>query len=124
MARLDALPDDAFWRHFLVRGGAARFLRRLAAARPFGDEATLFERAESIALAMPEDEQIELIDAHPRLGAPPASVSALSHREQGYDRETTESIAELARLNEAYESVRVPLLRVRQRPVAARCPSA
>jgi len=34
---------------------------------------------------MPEDEQIELIDAHPRLGAPPASVSALSHREQGYD---------------------------------------
>jgi 2-oxo-4-hydroxy-4-carboxy-5-ureidoimidazoline decarboxylase len=44
-----------------------------------------------------------LIDAHPRLGAPPASVSALSHREQGYDRETTEAIAELARLNAAYE---------------------
>jgi len=104
VARLDALPEDAFtaaaapWFE-----GAPRFLRRLAAARPFGDEATLFGRAEVIALAMPEDEQLELIDAHPRLGAPPASVSALSHREQGYDRETTEAIAELARLNAAYE---------------------
>jgi 2-oxo-4-hydroxy-4-carboxy-5-ureidoimidazoline decarboxylase len=103
--RLDALPEDAFcgatapWFE-----GASRFLRRLAAARPFGDEETLFARAASIALAMPEDEQVELIDAHPRLGAPPASVSALSHREQGYDRETTEAIAELARLNEAYET--------------------
>ena len=44
-------------------------------------------RARPIAHAMPVDEQIELIDAHPRLGAPPASVSALSFAEQGYDRE-------------------------------------
>ena len=101
---LDALPEDAFraatapWFE-----GAPRFLGRLAAARPFGDEATLFARAEAIALAMPEEEQLELIDAHPRLGAPPASVSALSHREQGYDRETTEAMAALASLNEAYE---------------------
>jgi 2-oxo-4-hydroxy-4-carboxy--5-ureidoimidazoline (OHCU) decarboxylase len=104
VARLDSLPEDAFvaatapWFE-----GAPRFLRRLAAARPFGDESTLFGRAEAIALAMPEDEQVELIDAHPRLGAPPASVSALSHREQGYDRETTEAMAALASLNVAYE---------------------
>ena len=84
--------------------GAPRFLARLAAARPFGDEETLFRRAGAIALAMPEDEQIELIDAHPRLGAPPASVSGLSHREQGYDRETTDAIAELDRLNRKYEA--------------------
>jgi 2-oxo-4-hydroxy-4-carboxy--5-ureidoimidazoline (OHCU) decarboxylase len=84
--------------------GAPRFLARLAAARPFGDEETLFGRAGAIALAMPEVEQIELIDAHPRLGAPPASVSALSHREQGYDRETTEAIADLERLNREYEA--------------------
>ena len=64
----------------------------------------MFERAEAIALAMPEDEQIELIDAHPRLGAPPASVSAMSFREQGYDRDTTEAIADLDRLNPAYEA--------------------
>jgi 2-oxo-4-hydroxy-4-carboxy-5-ureidoimidazoline decarboxylase len=52
---------------------------------------------------MPEPEQIELIDAHPRLGAPPGSVSAASHREQGYDRDTVDAIAELDRLNRLYE---------------------
>jgi 2-oxo-4-hydroxy-4-carboxy-5-ureidoimidazoline decarboxylase len=105
VADLDALPADEFvavaapWFE-----GAPRFLARLAAARPFGDESTLFARAAAIASAMPEDEQIELIDAHPRLGAPPASVSAASFREQGYDRETTAAIADLARLNTAYEA--------------------
>jgi 2-oxo-4-hydroxy-4-carboxy-5-ureidoimidazoline decarboxylase len=28
----------------------------------------------------------------------------MSHHEQGYDRETTDAIADLARLNEAYEA--------------------
>jgi 2-oxo-4-hydroxy-4-carboxy-5-ureidoimidazoline decarboxylase len=83
--------------------GAPRFLGRLAAARPFGDESTLFARAGEIAEAMPEAEQLELIDAHPRLGAPPASVSAASFREQGYDRDTADAIAELERLNRVYE---------------------
>jgi 2-oxo-4-hydroxy-4-carboxy--5-ureidoimidazoline (OHCU) decarboxylase len=105
VAALDALPDDAFvaaaspWFE-----GAPRFLARLAAARPYGDAPTLFGRAETIALAMPEEEQLELIDAHPRLGAPPRSVSADSFREQGYDRETTEAIEELGRLNAEYEA--------------------
>jgi len=105
VARLDSLPPAAFaaavapWFE-----GAPRFLARLAAARPFGDEPTLFGRAVAIALAMPEAEQIELIDAHPRLGAAPATVSAASHREQGYDRDTTEAIAELGRLNDEYEA--------------------
>jgi 2-oxo-4-hydroxy-4-carboxy-5-ureidoimidazoline decarboxylase len=102
---LDDLPETAFiaavapWFE-----GAPRFLARLAAARPFRDEATFFARADEIAAAMPEDEQLQLIDAHPRLGAPPASVSAASFREQGYDRETTAAIADLERLNAAYEA--------------------
>ena len=104
VARLDAMSD---WEFEMAVApwfeGAPRFLARLTEARPFGDEETLFGRAEAIALAMPMDEQIELIDAHPRLGAPPATVSASSHREQGYDRDTTEAIAELAHLNEVYE---------------------
>lgn len=105
VARLDSLPPAEFeaavapWFE-----GAPRFLARLSAARPFGDEPTLFGRAAAIALAMPEAEQIELIDAHPRLGAPPATVSAASHREQGYDRDTSEAMAELARLNTEYEA--------------------
>jgi 2-oxo-4-hydroxy-4-carboxy--5-ureidoimidazoline (OHCU) decarboxylase len=86
--------------------GAPRFLARLAAAQPFADADALFQRAREIAHAMPEVEQIELIDAHPRLGAPPASVSSHSFVEQGYDRTVPAPIdvaAELEHLNEAYE---------------------
>lgn len=95
--------------------GAPRFLGRLAVARPFGTLEGLFESARRIAHAMPIAEQLELIDAHPRLGAPPASVSAMSFVEQGYDQEAADRAAheaeserarvaaELDRLNTAYE---------------------
>jgi 2-oxo-4-hydroxy-4-carboxy-5-ureidoimidazoline decarboxylase len=105
--------------------GAPRFLARLVAARPFGDPETLFARARELAHAMPEPDQVELIDAHPRLGAAPRTVSALSFREQGYGRDADEAASdaetappvedaaveaehervaeELARLNDAYE---------------------
>ena len=57
---------------------------------------------------MPEEEQIALLDAHPRIGADPAAVSDLSHGEQGYDDDPPEAQAwvadELAALNEAYEA--------------------
>jgi 2-oxo-4-hydroxy-4-carboxy--5-ureidoimidazoline (OHCU) decarboxylase len=93
--------------------GAPRFLARLCAARPFGDQTRFFATARAIARSMPEIEQIELLDAHPRLGAAPGSVSALSFVEQGYDRERAAVAAdqeqrrvsaELDRLNEAYEA--------------------
>ena len=101
---LDAAPEPAFVAAVApLFEGAPRFLARLAAARPFGSAEVLFSRAEEIARSMPEEEQVELIDAHPRLGAPPASVSAMSHREQGYDRDTTEAMSALERLNDEYE---------------------
>ncbi len=96
--------------------GARRFLGRLAMARPFGSLEEFYAGARRIAHAMPVEEQLELIDAHPRLGAPPASVSALSFVEQGYDAEAAASQAhaaeldrgrvagELDALNEAYEA--------------------
>ena len=114
---LDALDDDAFVDAVgSLFEGAPRFLARLAAARPFGSLDELFARAKAIALSMPEAEQVELLDAHPRLGAPPATVSAASFREQGYDRDAAAAIAaeidaerarvadELERLNAAYEA--------------------
>ncbi len=105
IAPLDALPEAEFVASVSpLFEGAPRFVARLAAARPFATSDAMFDRAREIALAMPEVEQIELLDAHPRLGAPPASVSALSYREQGYDRETTEAIADLDRLNRDYEA--------------------
>lgn len=87
--------------------GAPAFLRRLVEAGPFADEAAMFAAARAIAHAMPEAEQIELIDAHPRLGAPPGTVSAMSYVEQGYDRGAAaprDVAAELERLNDAYEA--------------------
>ena len=83
--------------------GAPHFLERLAAERPFKSYADLWPRALAVARAMPEADQVELVDAHPRLGAPPASVSALSFHEQGYDRAEAE-VADLDRLNAAYEA--------------------
>jgi 2-oxo-4-hydroxy-4-carboxy-5-ureidoimidazoline decarboxylase len=114
---LDALPAA----QFVATVGplfehAPGFLYRLAAARPFGSWVRMFERAREIAHAMPEELQVELVDAHPRLGAPPASVSAMSFREQGYDveaaanlaveaaRERERVAAELNRLNHEYEA--------------------
>jgi 2-oxo-4-hydroxy-4-carboxy-5-ureidoimidazoline decarboxylase len=84
--------------------GAPRFLARLAGSRPFESAGAMFERAREIAHSMLEDEQVELIDAHPRLGAPPGSVSALSFREQGYERGPLDLAVELERLNDAYEA--------------------
>jgi 2-oxo-4-hydroxy-4-carboxy--5-ureidoimidazoline (OHCU) decarboxylase len=83
---------------------APRFVERLA-AEPIESWTGLLDRAERIALTMPEDEQVELLDAHPRIGADPAGVSAMSFREQGYDRDpgTAELQARLDGLNDEYE---------------------
>ncbi len=105
-------PDRAFVEVMApLFEGAPRFLARLAAARPFPSDEALFAAARAIVHAMPEADQLELLDAHPRLGAPPGSVSALSHAEQGYDRpeeaaetERRRVAAELDRLNWAYET--------------------
>jgi 2-oxo-4-hydroxy-4-carboxy--5-ureidoimidazoline (OHCU) decarboxylase len=85
---LNAAPAEAF--STLVAPlfeGAPGFLGRLAGARPFDSWDDLFRKAREIAHSLPEALRVELVDAHPRLGAPPASVSAMSHREQGYDRD-------------------------------------
>lgn len=115
--RLDDVPAQVF----VTEVGplfehAPGFLWRLAAARPFGSRARLFERAREIAQSMPEELQVELVDAHPRLGTPPESMSAMSFREQGYDQEAAANLAdeaarervrvadELERLNREYEA--------------------
>lgn len=87
---------------------APRFIDRLEELDPppeSWDE--LFARAEWTALTIPEDEQIELLNAHPRIGALPSSVSALSYREQGYDRDpvTPKLQRRLDDLNDAYEGL-------------------
>ena len=84
--------------------------RALFAARPFTSYAEVIDRAESSAAAMPREDQIRVLSAHPRIGADPATVSESSYREQGYDAEAAIDRAELERiyrrleaLNRAYE---------------------
>lgn len=87
---------------------APRFLERLAAGRPFPDEEELFASARATARSMPEEEQVELLNAHPRIGAAVAVMSDLSRREQGDGHADGGPGAawvadELASLNDAYE---------------------
>jgi 2-oxo-4-hydroxy-4-carboxy--5-ureidoimidazoline (OHCU) decarboxylase len=83
---------------------APLFLERLADSRPFGSWRELFRESLAIALAAPPEVQRELLDAHPRIGAPPSSVSAMSYQEQGYDQEQRDAIEALGPLNDAYEA--------------------
>lgn len=74
--------------------GRTRFVERLA-----GRENPLAE-ARALLRSLQEDEQTETLNAHPRIGE--RAGSAASSREQGGD-EDPQVLAELARLNRAYE---------------------
>jgi 2-oxo-4-hydroxy-4-carboxy--5-ureidoimidazoline (OHCU) decarboxylase len=113
VAALNGLDEAAFVREMEpLFEGTPGFLRRLASERPFLDETDLFQFARRVALALPAGQQVELVNAHPRIGAPAASVSAASFVEQGYDRQVVgtsaeatrgRAQAELDRLNAEYE---------------------
>jgi len=74
--------------------GRTRFVERLAESlNPLGVARAVLE-------ALPEDEQLEALNAHPRIGA--SRLSRASRREQGNDDDPA-LLDELARLNQAYE---------------------
>jgi 2-oxo-4-hydroxy-4-carboxy--5-ureidoimidazoline (OHCU) decarboxylase len=109
IAVLDRMPAAEFAR---VVGplfeGAPALSARLASERPFGSFDRLLSAAHRLALAMPEAEKVELLDAHPRLGASPEGMSDLSRAEQAAGAtpadDGTATAAELARLNDEYEA--------------------
>lgn len=102
---LNALSADAFAGVLApLFEGAPGFLGRLAAARPFDSDEGIFAAARETAAAAPEAELLELLDAHPRIGASQGEMSELSRGEQDDDAGSDESLAqELADLNAAYE---------------------
>lgn len=107
---LNALDADGFVASLeRLFEGAPRFVRRLADARPFESQDELIDAARATAREMPEEEQVELLNSHPRIGADPAALSDLSRREQGDDAPEGRDDAwvgeELTALNEAYESL-------------------
>jgi 2-oxo-4-hydroxy-4-carboxy--5-ureidoimidazoline (OHCU) decarboxylase len=105
---LNALSDGEFADEVApLFEGAEAFLGRLAAARPFDSDHAMLEAAREVARTMPEPDQVELLNAHPPLGADSQSVSAASFEEQGYgsddDGQGQVVLDELAMLNEVYE---------------------
>ncbi len=62
----------------------------------------IIAKARTVLAAMSEAERIAVLDAHPRIGADPALLSALSRREQG-NAAAVATAKELSELNDAYE---------------------
>jgi OHCU decarboxylase len=80
---------------------APRFGAWLAAARPFANDDDLLKAAARVAHQLAEPDQLELINAHPRLGARDR-LSDASRREQGSAADLVDQ--ELSELNAAYEA--------------------
>lgn len=77
----------------------------LAAAIRLGSDDTprsIVAKARDALERMPERERIAVLDAHPRIGADPASLSTMARREQG-EASDAATLRELAELNDAYE---------------------
>jgi len=64
--------------------------------------ASIIASARALIAEMSEADRIAVLNAHPRIGADPASLSALSRREQGGTVEVATEKA-LATMNEDYE---------------------
>jgi 2-oxo-4-hydroxy-4-carboxy--5-ureidoimidazoline (OHCU) decarboxylase len=66
------------------------------------DPAAIVASARSEIARMTEDQRIAVLNAHPRIGADPASLSTLSRREQGGGADIA-TLRELAAMNDEYE---------------------
>ncbi|MFN2570868.1 MAG: 2-oxo-4-hydroxy-4-carboxy-5-ureidoimidazoline decarboxylase [Gemmatimonadales bacterium] len=84
---------------------AGPLLERLRAEEPFASGAAMVARAREILASLSEAQQIAVINAHPRIGERPDTISTASFREQGYAGDTTppEVLLRLATLNDEYE---------------------
>jgi OHCU decarboxylase len=81
---------------------AAPLADALYKKRPFASYDELIQRGEACARGLPVAQQIEVINAHPRIGESAEQLSALSLREQGA-LEAPWVYATLAELNQTYE---------------------
>ncbi|SAM05805.1 hypothetical protein [Absidia glauca] len=86
---------------------------RLLQARPYKSYTQLIDLAESVCLGtdLTEQDKLDIINAHPRIGENKTNLSAMSLKEQGYNtRQGSESEqdrqvnATLAELNKEYEN--------------------
>jgi len=110
---LNALEREAFVESLraLFEGGDP-LLAALWSRRPFAGYPQMLEEAAQVCQTLSEAEKQILLNAHPRIGAPPAELargSRLSFAEQGYgsgapDPRDERLGRELERLNASYET--------------------
>ena len=81
---------------------APRVVDGLLVGAPYAAVDDVVDRAGEILRSMSDRERAAVLDAHPRIGADPATLSDESRREQGDDAETR-VLRELDQLNDAYE---------------------
>jgi 2-oxo-4-hydroxy-4-carboxy--5-ureidoimidazoline (OHCU) decarboxylase len=78
--------------------GSTPLARSVMARGPFESSAELIDTMRAVAPTLTEQEKIETLNAHPRIGERRDRLSSRSFREQG-----TDIVPELDRLNEEYE---------------------
>jgi 2-oxo-4-hydroxy-4-carboxy-5-ureidoimidazoline decarboxylase len=107
LAEFNGLAAEAAERELAACNAAPRFVREVAAGRPYPTETALAETAATVAGGLSWDEVAVALVAHPRIGEQPAGGSveaASSRREQsavtGADDEVKQALAEA---NRAYE---------------------
>jgi OHCU decarboxylase len=113
--QLNRLDESAFADALrLLFESALHLVTALSKERPFASYDDLLDRAAALVADLPEEQKVEIVNAHPRIGEDPAAVrrtSALSYREQGYDREAgldqrqvEQVYRNLDALNQTYEA--------------------
>lgn len=78
----------------------------MEAARPYGDRAELFDKADAALRRLDDDDVAQALSAHPRIGERPSGGSTeagWSRREQSGVARDDETLSDLHAVNKAYE---------------------
>jgi 2-oxo-4-hydroxy-4-carboxy-5-ureidoimidazoline decarboxylase len=106
IAEVNGLPFDALTGVFLQCLAVGRWVRELAAGRPYATTDELLSRADDLSASLTDDEIRRALADHPRIGqpaAPDSRTAALSAAEQsGVD--IARLADRLATANAAYEA--------------------
>ncbi|KAJ3040199.1 hypothetical protein HDV00_011296 [Rhizophlyctis rosea] len=109
---LNTLPEPSFTSSLnLLFEPAPPLAQALYASRPYPSYSALLSKTHLLISSFPTPIRLEIINAHPAIGAPKTTLSALSYAEQGYTSTTqtttedpdAEVNAELRELNKQYE---------------------
>jgi OHCU decarboxylase len=107
LATFNALPHDDAAEELLACCGSRRWAAAVAGLRPYRDLDHLLQEADEAWRALDEDDWLEAIEAHPRIGERAAGGGAHERWSAGEQAEAQRSEQavrdEIARLNVEYE---------------------